>query len=478
MTRTGASSPIVVSGLTNGIAYTFRVTATNSVGTSFPSEPSAPVIPATVPDPPTAVSAVDDTLEGRQVTVRFLPPASNGGSAITTFSVTSSPGNVIASGQTSPITVTGLINGTSYTFTVTATNAYGTSAPSAPSAAVTPATFPGSPTNLHAVAGNGQITVTFSPPPDNGGAPITSYQASAGSFYADPDAKPGQASGSSSPITVTGLTNGKPYAIGVLAINRKGWGVDTVIGPVTPATVPDAPTAVVAVRGNAQATITFLPPTSNGGAAITSYTASASPGDATASASGSPITVAGLTNGTTYTFRVTATNGVGTSVQSAPSAPVTPIGPPGPPRNISVVGGRFSATVSFAPPDSNGGAPITSYTATARFYICHPSDPPSGCRLEATFTRSGSSSPLVLTGLSSQECLPRPSSYVFTVTATNAAGTGVPSAEAVAGVCGPVNVPNPPTMLSATPSDREVTVTFTPPLSTYLQLCRQSHHNG
>ncbi|RFC61868.1 autotransporter domain-containing protein [Fulvimarina endophytica] len=71
-------------------------------------------------------------------TVSFDPPASNGGAAISGYTVTSAPGGITATGTASPITVTGLANGTAYTFTVTATNAAGTGPAPGPSNAVTP----------------------------------------------------------------------------------------------------------------------------------------------------------------------------------------------------------------------------------------------------------------------------------------------------------------------------------------------------
>ena len=87
------------------------------------------------PDAPTIGTA---TAGDSQATVSFSPPANDGGGAISGYTVTSSPGSITASGSGSPITVTGLANGTAYTFTVTATNVAGPGAPSAASNSVTP----------------------------------------------------------------------------------------------------------------------------------------------------------------------------------------------------------------------------------------------------------------------------------------------------------------------------------------------------
>lgn len=93
----------------------------------------------------------------------------------------------------------------------------------------------------------------------------------------------------------------------------------------TAPTVPGAPTSVSANPGNAQATVSFTAPASTGGIAITSYTVTSSPGGFTASGASSPITVTGLTNGTTYTFTVVATNVVGSGPASSPSNSVVPV---------------------------------------------------------------------------------------------------------------------------------------------------------
>jgi len=90
------------------------------------------------------------------------------------------------------------------------------------------------------------------------------------------------------------------------------------------AVAPSAPTIGIATAGDAQASVAFTAPASNGGSAITAYTVASNPGGLTVTGASSPITVSGLTNGTAYTFTVTATNSVGTGAASAASNSVTP----------------------------------------------------------------------------------------------------------------------------------------------------------
>jgi DNA-binding beta-propeller fold protein YncE len=107
----------------------------------------------------------------------------------------------------------------------------------------------------------------------------------------------------------------------------------SVIIPTAPATVPGVPTAVSATAGSGQASVAFTAPASNGGSVITGYTVTATStatpvnGGQTATGSGSPILVAGLTNGDSYTFTVRATNAIGSGAVSAASTSVTPTAP-------------------------------------------------------------------------------------------------------------------------------------------------------
>jgi hypothetical protein len=124
LTATGSSSPITVTGLTNGTPYTFTVVANSTAGNSAPSAASSAVTPFAliVPNAPTNVIA------SGYGSVSFTAPASNGGTAITAYTVKSTPGGFTATGIVSPITVSGLNSETLYTFTVFATNAAGNSA--------------------------------------------------------------------------------------------------------------------------------------------------------------------------------------------------------------------------------------------------------------------------------------------------------------------------------------------------------------
>lgn len=138
-----SSSGATVTGLTNGVTYEFRVFAVNGVGTSSASNTaSVTVLAPTAPNAPSGVSAsAVFGISGGSASVSFTAPSANG-SAITSYTVTSSPGNITASGSSSPVVVTGLTNDQAYTFTVTATNGVGTSSSSSASSAVTPSAFP------------------------------------------------------------------------------------------------------------------------------------------------------------------------------------------------------------------------------------------------------------------------------------------------------------------------------------------------
>lgn len=195
-------------------------------------------VPAVSPDAPTGVAGEAGS---RQVALSWVAPVCDGGSPITGYTVTSSPGGSTCTWTTGPLgcVVSGLLNGTSYTFTVVATSALGAGPASMPSSAVEPHFVRRIPAGLFtnstaprrnesgvlATAGDGEASVQFQQSAVGSGSPASSYTVTA---------SPGGATsvGTTSPITVTGLTNGTRYTFTVTA--------DDPTGP-APASRPSSP---------------------------------------------------------------------------------------------------------------------------------------------------------------------------------------------------------------------------------------------
>jgi hypothetical protein len=185
-------------------------------------------------------------------------------------------------------------------------------------------------------------------------------------------------------------------------------------GAFTVAVKPGAPTGVTATAGSGEATVSFGPPISDGGSAITGYTVISHPGNiqthvTPGAGSENSVVVQKLKNGTPYTFTVTATNVMGTGPASSASNKVTPGTVPGQPGDVKATAGSIKGTVkvAFKPPASNGGSAITVYTVTS------PQD--------SSLSKTGKASPITITGLTSGN------SYQFAVTAANDVGPGAAS---------------------------------------------------
>jgi hypothetical protein len=211
------------------------------------------------------------------------------------------------------------------------------------------------------LAAQPSVTLNWAPPASNGGAVITGYRVYRGStsgtetIYAF--------LGVVTSFTDTAVTNGVTYFYQVTAVNLVGEGARSGERAATPgavATVPGAPLIVSTTPGNGWVALDWSPPASDGGSAITSYLVIVSPGGATCATTGTPsCTIGGLTNGTPYSFTVTATNSVGTGPASNPSfaTPVAPT-PATPPtahittlamfRNTTAVALSWSATAGSA----------------------------------------------------------------------------------------------------------------------------------
>ena len=215
---------------------------------------------------------------------------------------------------------------------------------------------PGAPTGVTATAGNGSASVSWTAPTSTGGSPITSYTVTpyVGSTAQTPVTVSGSPPATST--TVTGLTNGTNYTFTVSATNTNGAGpASAPSNAVTPSNLPGAPTGVTATAGNGSASVSWTAPTSTGGSPITGYTVTpyvGSTAQTPVTVSGSPpatsTTVTGLTNGTSYTFRVSATNANGAGPASAPSNAVTPAAAPAV-TSVTPNQGTTGVSVSVAP---------------------------------------------------------------------------------------------------------------------------------
>jgi hypothetical protein len=433
-----ATSPCIVFGLANGTPYTFTVHATNSVGNSVESTPTSSVVPAAVPDAPTAVSA---TAGNGQASVTFVVPVSDGGSAVLSYTVTSSSSSTTATCPGSPCVITGLTNGTADTFTVHATNAIGNSTESVATTSITPVGPASAPTGVSLTPGNGEAVMAFLPP-DNGGGAIIGYEYS----LDDGDTWHALSVSSLTPVvvgTISGLVNGTTYQVEFRAQNSAGPGAASAPFAVTPATVPAPPTEVAAARGNTQASISFVAPADSGGVAVTSYTVTSAPDGHFVVCTSSPCTVSGLTNGTSYTFTVVATNAHGDSASSIASNAVTPATVPGTPSSVSVTGGNSSALVSFTAPSDTGGSPVTGYE-----YSTDGGDSWHPLTTSGTAPVTGTITGLVNGAL-----------YSIEVRAFNSVGVGIGS---IAAPTTASTTPSPPTAVVAIATAGRATVSFTP----------------
>jgi hypothetical protein len=398
VSQVGTESPIIVSGLVNGTPYTCTVIARNDIGNSPPSAPSNSATPATVPDAPLigTASAGDST-----VSISFTAPTNNGGSPVIDYTATC--GSESSGDSGSPITVSGLSNGAAVTCTVTANNAIGNSAPSAQSNSVTPRAV----TSIQLA---GPATSDFESPITLTADVTGSDDSGSVAFKDGTELLAGCEAASISLGTAVCTT--QTLAVGPHALTAEYSGdvahqpsVSAPLAHTVAAIIPAPPIDITVSPGNAQISVSFVPG-SDGGSPILDFTAVC--GSASQVGSASPIVVAGLINGTSYTCTVRARNAIGSGPESIPSAPVTPSTVPDAPVIDGVMPGNASATVAFTPPQSNGGSVILGYTAQ-----CVP----------GPFNQSGTQSPIVVSGLSNGQI------YRCSALATNANGSGAASAE-------------------------------------------------
>jgi hypothetical protein len=474
-----------VTGLTNGQTYTFRVMAQNPNGDGPVSAPSNAVTPLTAvaPAAPTGVSAQPASQSAR---VTWTVPAADGDSPITGYTVTPYVSGVAqspvqAGASATSVTVSGLTNGTTYTFRVKATNAVGSSPESTASSAVTPqATIFDLTAPAVADSGdtssvelgvkftadyNGSITgIRFYKSALNTGTHVGSLWSSAGTrlaqvTFANETASGWQTATFASPVSVTagttyvasyfapaghysgttmgldtGVDNAPLHAVAnstsANGVYRYGtasgfptntYGASNYWVDVTYAVpVPGQVTNVTAAEaGTSSAAVSWTAPSSGGPVAsykVTPYIGSTAQTPSTVTGSPLPTqkTITGLTAGTTYTFKVQALNSNGAGPDSAASNPVTPQAAvvPSAPTNVHADPATSSARVTWTPSASDGDSPITGQIVT-------PYDGPDA---QTPVNVSASATSAVITGLDNG------TAYTFRVKSTNAVGNSPSSA--------------------------------------------------
>jgi len=339
-------------GLTNGTADTFSVTATNAAGTSVAFVLTS--MPFAAPFAPTNVRAV--ALNGSAL-VSWDAAFANG-SAITSYTVTSSDAKTCVTRTSTSCLVSGLTNGTSYTFTVKAINVVGMSAPSVASASVTPVTTPSAPRGLVATVGDKSVTFVWNAPSRNGGTAVLGY------VVTDRDGKTCTTTDALT-CSISGLTNGQSYTFTVAARNAVGFSGTSSAVTVTPITVASAPTmsSIIPVAGGLK--VSFTAPASDGGSAVTRYQVSTDRGvtwktAALSSVKASSFIVGGLSGGTTYGVSMRAFNEAGVSAASNVVNAIY-IATPGAPRITSAIVSGTSVKVRYTAPTVTGGETPTMY---------------------------------------------------------------------------------------------------------------------
>ena len=441
-----------VSGLTNGTIYYFVLAARNAGGESAVSSEVSATPQVAAPGTPRELSL---TAGNGQVTATWT--ASSRASSYTLYYSQSSITDINASGVTAVAnltgtshTVSGLNNGTEYYFVVTASNPGGRSAVSnQPSA--TPLAPPGTPSALSLNAGNGQVTASWT-----AGTGVSStytlYYATSSFGGADPTTKTGVvtvANLAATSHTVTPLTNGTTYYFVVRASNVGGQSAVSTEASATPQAPPDTPTGLSLSAGNGQVVANWG--ASSRAASYTLYYSQSSITDVTASGitavpnlNGTSRTVSGLTNGSTYYFRVRAVNVGGQSAVSN-EVSATPLAPPGTPSALSLNAGNGQVTASWTA-GTGVSSTYTLYYATSSFGGADPTTKTGVVTVANLAATSHTVTPLT-----------NGTTYYFVVRASNVGGQSAASTEASATPQAP---PDTPSGLSLTAGNGQVTATW------------------
>ena len=443
-----ATTSHIVIGLDNGMAYTFKLRAVNASGNGAESD-EATAIPVAIPAKPTGFTA---TPGDGQVVLSWNDP---GNATITDWQYryrteggdygpwTGTP----ESGPTTTAhTVTGLDNGTAYTFKLRAMNTSGNGAES-DEATATPVSVPAKPAGFIATPGDGQVSLQWTTPND---ATITGWQyryKTEGGGYSPWTGIPGSGP-TTTAHTVTSLDNGTSYTFKLRAVNASGNGAESDEATAIPVAVPAKPAGFTTTPGDGQVSLQWADPddaTITGWQYAVQTTGGYGPwtGIPGSDANTTAYTVTGLDNSATYTFKLRAHNASGNGAESD-EATAVPVAVPAKPAGLSATPGDGQVSLQWTDPDD---ATITGWQyryKTEDSYGPWTGIPGSG----ATTTAH------TVTGLDNG------TAYTFKLRAINTSGNGAESDEATAT---PIPVPAKPASFSATPGDGQVVLSWNDP---------------
>ncbi|MCU1352247.1 MAG: hypothetical protein JWM05_1456 [Acidimicrobiales bacterium] len=314
----------VITGLVNGTAYTFKVKAHNAVGTGADSVASSSIVVG-APVAPAKPTTVPGALSAR---VTWVAPMANG-SAVNQYVVTPYIGMVAQAPRVFNNTlvtevITGLVNGTTYTFRVKAHNVRGTGADSVGSDPVTVGA-PVAPATPTVSPGAASVRVTWVAPADNGAA-IDQYTVTP--YLGLVAQAPRVFNNTLVTEVITGLVDGSTYTFRVKGHNVRGTGPNSAASPAVKAGAPVAPAQPKVGPGNGQARVSWAAPANNGspinGYVVTPFVGAVAQVPRTFNTAALVQDVTGLTNGTSYTFKVAGRNARGVGPSSVASAVVAP----------------------------------------------------------------------------------------------------------------------------------------------------------
>ena len=294
-----------------------------------------------------------------------------------------------------------------------------------------PPTPPSAPQNLAATGGNAQVTLTWQAPASDGGSPITNYKIYRG--LAPTTETLLTTVGNVLTYTDSAVTNGVTYYYQVSAVNSPGEGAKSNEASATPnqtppPTPPSAPTNLVATGGNAQVTLTWQAPASNGGSPITNYRiyrGTSSNGETLKATIGNVLTYTdtSVTNGVTYYYQVSAVNGAGEGPRSN-EASATPSPPPPPPdfgisatpASLSIqIGSSGTSTIALTSLNGFAGTiGLSTSIACSGLCLIYPTASLNPTSVTLTSGGTGVSTLTVATSV-----LTTPGTYTITITATS-----------------------------------------------------------